>query len=79
MARRVSTSREEYEQLCRMIQRWNENRVEIFEISMPNEVRQCETKTVGSLYVITLSLHHVRLWFMSTMMSKLTMGELGFV
>ena len=33
MAKRVS--REEFEHLCRMIQRWNENRLELFEITMP--------------------------------------------
>ena len=36
MARRVA--REEYEQLCWMIKKWNENRLELFEITMPNEV-----------------------------------------
>ena len=36
MARKAS--KEEYEHLCRVIQRWNEHRVELFEISMPNEV-----------------------------------------
>jgi len=34
MAKRVS--REEFEHLCRMIQRWNENRLELFEITMPS-------------------------------------------
>ena len=38
MASAKRVSREEYEHLCRMIQRWNENRVELFEISKPNEV-----------------------------------------
>ena len=33
MAKRVS--REEFEHLCRMIQRWNENRLELFEITLP--------------------------------------------
>ena len=38
MASAKRFSREEYDHLCRMIQRWNENRVELFEISKPNEV-----------------------------------------
>ena len=39
MARRVA--REEYEQLCWMIKKWNHNRLELFEITMPNEVGVC--------------------------------------
>ena len=31
-------SREDYDNLCEVIQRWNERRVELFRISMPNEV-----------------------------------------
>lgn len=31
-------SREDYENLCGVIQRWNERRVELFRISLPNEV-----------------------------------------
>ena len=36
MARRVA--REEYERLCWMIKKWNHNRLELFEITIPNEV-----------------------------------------
>jgi len=54
MAKRVS--REEFEHLCRMIQRWNENRLELFEISLPTyEVRLClyTDRVHGScLYVV---------------------------
>eukprot|EP00731_Ephydatia_muelleri_P032234 Em0023g741a len=34
--------REEYEQLCRTIQNWNENRLELFEISQPKETLEFE-------------------------------------
>ena len=33
-------NRDEYDRLCRLIQRWNDKRVELFEISLPNEVRK---------------------------------------
>lgn len=40
--------REEYEQLCRTIQNWNENRLELFEISQPKEVRRaCNLSVVA--------------------------------
>ncbi len=38
MASAKRVSREAYEDLCRLIQHWNENRLELFEISVPNEV-----------------------------------------
>ena len=47
MARRVA--REEYEHLCWMIKKWNRDRLELFEITMPNEVnyvaRQAEVRS----------------------------------
>lgn len=39
MASAKRVSREAFEDLCRLIQHWNENRLELFEISLPNEVR----------------------------------------
>ena len=53
MASAKRVSREEYEHLCRMIQRWNENRVELFGISKPNEV-----SGVASWHDITYNLLH---------------------
>ncbi len=38
MASAKRVSREAFEDLCRLIQYWNENRLELFEISLPNEV-----------------------------------------
>lgn len=35
--------KEDYEHLCRTIQNWNENRLELFEISQPKEVRRLAT------------------------------------
>lgn len=37
-------SRDEFDRLCRMISRWNDKRVELFEISMPNEVSISKSK-----------------------------------
>ena len=50
MAKRVS--REEFEHLCRMIQRWYENRLELFEITLPGyEVSVCLDMIIDSITV----------------------------
>ena len=58
MARRVA--REEYEHLCRMIKKWNENRLELFEITLPNEVRSymiCVLNTRVCIHEYNLCVH----------------------
>ena len=66
MAKRVS--REEFEHLCRMIQRWNENRLELFEITMPSYEVSVYLDILLTLmycrvYVSTLYMAEVFGWF----------------
>ena len=58
MARRVS--KEEYEHLCRVIQRWNEHRLELFEITLPNQVRENTAVEYTDLVVRSLLNHSSR-------------------
>ena len=51
MARRVA--REEYDHLCWMIKKWNENRLELFEITLPNEVNTCVSVPNTRVYTRT--------------------------
>lgn len=54
MASAKRVSREAFDDLCKQIQYWNENRLELFEISMPNEVHYCYLTQV--LFITPLPL-----------------------